>query len=452
MGEVFLSAIGLAASLWLLLPTTLSAEESIIPSDHVGASLVDYLKGFHSSERHEVDREAVDRMVGTILTAVDQHPEVKAIESRVEHSGYAEEAAAAAYFPQIYGNSSSGYERQDGVSENNTTLGLGVNQLLYDFGVTNARVAAAQASADEMDVKLAGKRDELLHRGVKAWLSLYRSMEMVRLHQLNVNSRKEIADFVAQRAAMGGGTQSDVLRARARWADAEAGLARAEGQVEHARAAWVEVVGEEAPERVPLDGNITIDSEQYRDFARLAKRFALVASANAAHTAALNEANAIRSEQLPKFMLDLSVSRNLNDDSNEPDDRSAQVVIRYDFYQGGAKQARAGQSRALAVEAGAKAAKELRHTEKQLRQVWSDVESGRRAVEARRQAVVIASQSMEAVRDQFAYRRGTLLDLLRVQEDLFYAGRDLINAVVENAQAHYQFLYLASDLESYLKQ
>jgi len=59
---------------------------------------------------------------------------------------------------------------------------------------------------------------------------------------------------------------------------------------------------------------------------------------------------------------------------------------------------------------------------------------------------------MKAVREQFAYRRGTLLDLLRVQEDLFFAGRNLIDAMADSALAHYRFLYLASDLESYLEQ
>ena len=55
-------------------------------------------------------------------------------------------------------------------------------------------------------------------------------------------------------------------------------------------------------------------------------------------------------------------------------------------------------------------------------------------------------RSFEAVREQFAFRRGTLLDLLRAQEDLYLAGRDLIDGVIDHAVARYRLLHLGSGL------
>ena len=40
-----------------------------------------------------------------------------------------------------------------------------------------------------------------------------------------------------------------------------------------------------------------------------------------------------------------------------------------------------------------------------------------------------------------------MLDLLRVQEDLYNAGRDLINASIDRRLAQYRLLHLASELE-----
>ena len=54
-----------------------------------------------------------------------------------------------------------------------------------------------------------------------------------------------------------------------------------------------------------------------------------------------------------------------------------------------------------------------------------------------------------AVREQFAFRRGTLLDLLRAQEDVFMSGRDLIDAVTDHALARYRLLYMASLLDEH---
>ena len=52
-----------------------------------------------------------------------------------------------------------------------------------------------------------------------------------------------------------------------------------------------------------------------------------------------------------------------------------------------------------------------------------------------------------AVKELFAFNRGSLLDLLRVQEDLYNAGRDLINASIDRRLAQYRLLHLASELE-----
>jgi len=60
--------------------------------------------------------------------------------------------------------------------------------------------------------------------------------------------------------------------------------------------------------------------------------------------------------------------------------------------------------------------------------------------------VQVAASAFEAVREQFAFRRGTLLDLLRAQEELYSAGHDLIDGVVDHALARHRLLHLAMEL------
>ena len=68
------------------------------------------------------------------------------------------------------------------------------------------------------------------------------------------------------------------------------------------------------------------------------------------------------------------------------------------------------------------------------------------ALAARQQAVQVAALALEAVREQFSFRRGTLLDLLRSQEELYIAGRDLVDGIVDQSLARYRLLHLADEL------
>ena len=58
----------------------------------------------------------------------------------------------------------------------------------------------------------------------------------------------------------------------------------------------------------------------------------------------------------------------------------------------------------------------------------------------------MAAVALEAVREQFVFRRGTLLDLLRAQEELYAAGRDLIDGIVDESLVRYRLLDLAMEL------
>jgi outer membrane protein TolC len=55
------------------------------------------------------------------------------------------------------------------------------------------------------------------------------------------------------------------------------------------------------------------------------------------------------------------------------------------------------------------------------------------------------------IREQYAYRRGTLLDLLTAQEALYSAGRDLVDAQVDQVIARYKVLHAASLLNRFLE-
>lgn len=428
-----------------------SASEQTLRVHAVGDGLIRFLSDVASDRDADGRRLRAGQVAAMLSASVRAHPEFVSASAGLEYSREVSREAFAAYLPQVYGSSSGGSRTLGDARTSGALLGFGVSQLLFDFGATSARVDAAEGRARAAQAGQTAKRSVLTYRAVSAWHELYRARQQIELHRLNVGSRREIAEFVRERADLGGSAFSDVLRAKARQTDAEAGLAAAENRVRAAEAAWLEAFGSPPPELVEIFPDVPVDANDYRRIEVLAQRFATVAQANALRDASQRDAESAQAARLPRFSLELAASNNnLIGNGQSLTDRSALVMLRYNFYTGGAESARIDQARAKARQAASDAENESRQVEKALQQALAEVETGGQTLKARRMAASVAAESLAAVREQFAFRRGTLLDLLRAQEDLFFTGRDMIDAMTDNALGRYRLLYLASELEERL--
>jgi len=77
-----------------------------------------------------------------------------------------------------------------------------------------------------------------------------------------------------------------------------------------------------------------------------------------------------------------------------------------------------------------------------------DPASAARLMPADRQRTL---RALEVVREQFFFRRGALLDLLKAQEELFLAGRELIQGMVEQGLARFRLLHVSGELDALLE-
>jgi adhesin transport system outer membrane protein len=127
-------------------------------------------------------------------------------------------------------------------------------------------------------------------------------------------------------------------------------------------------------------------------------------------------------------------------------DWTAGIFLKQNLYSGGAEQARKRQAEQRVIESQMSEDNIKRQLERAFVQAIADVNNSTSAVAARKEAVQVAAVALEAVREQFAFRRGTLLDLLRAQEELYLAGRELIDNIVDHALVRYRLLNLASEL------
>ncbi|MEQ9259385.1 MAG: TolC family outer membrane protein [Roseovarius sp.] len=116
-----------------------------------------------------------------------------------------------------------------GIASNDLTIGLSLDLLLYDFGRTQLRIAAARETVLATREALRSIEQQVLLRAVSAHMGVRRDSELVAVRQNNLRLLRQELRAAKDRFEVGEVTRTDVALAEARLASAEAGLASAQG-------------------------------------------------------------------------------------------------------------------------------------------------------------------------------------------------------------------------------
>jgi len=421
----------------------------------LGEAQIGFLEALRSS-RGVAESQARERQFRTaVREAVKRHPELQgAVAAQFGARGFTEETRAGLR-PQVSGQTEGGWRSFDanrlfGVPErryNSAGWGLSFRQLLFDFGAAESAVRSAEARERIAAARVEARRSELALRAVQAAIEFETAQLQSALARENERARLAIAQYVRERYELGGGSLSDVLRAQARVADAQAGSVAALTRVESAAAGYREIFGAE-----PVAGGGPMRAVEVSDVGstgQMAAGFATVRAASAAREAAQSELKSVSARALPQLNLEGTFTRRDQLGDGWPaNDRAALLSFRYEFYTGGAAQARESQAVSRLDQADQDYQAAVLAFERFASQVLAEARASEQLVRARVEAAELAASSLRAVREQFAFRRGTLLDLLNAQEVLQAAGRELIDAYAQQVFGSYRILYVASRLDT----
>ncbi|MBI4986104.1 MAG: TolC family protein [Rhodocyclales bacterium] len=425
----------------------------------VGDKLVEFLGGAVAWVDVPAARVPLAGLRSRIQAAVAGHPEVRLAQEQRDTAAYATREAYAGFLPQVSASVDGGRRTLDAVQtpwtfvpaheQKTTSVGFTARQLLYDFGAVGGRVDAQEARETAADARSTARRSELALRSLMAWHEMFRGRQALKLSQMNTLSRQQILSFIEEREQLGGSSKSDVLRARARVADAQAAEVVAENRLRAAEAVYREIFEAAPPVELPLPEAAAVELARFADLGAWVEKNALLAEIRAQAEAADFEAKSAAAAMLPSISFDVSVTRrDMNGGTGVIPgvDKSMGLVFKHNLYSGGAEQARAQQAVQKAKEARLELENQRRQLERAFAQTLAEVRTSNAAILARKEAVQVAAAALGSVREQFAFRRGTLLDMLRAQEELYIAGRDLIDIVVDHALARYRLLHLSMEL------
>lgn len=435
-------------------PTAAASAPEQVPA--LGESQIGFLDALRSDRRIAispvVDRQFRDR----VREAVSRHPEFQTAMAAREGARGATEESRAALRPQVTGQTDGGWRAFDenrlfGVPERRYTSagwGLVLRQLVFDFGAAEAFVVSAESRERIAAARAEARRAELSLRAIQVAIEFESAGLQEGLALENQAARVAIAQYVRERYELGGGSLSDVLRAQARVADALAGAVAARTRVAAARAGYREIFGAEPAGTTDLLAAVEV--RDIEGMSVLTPVFATVRAAQAGREAAQSELKAVAARALPQLNFESTFTRRDQIGDGFPgNDRTALFSFRYEFYNGGAAQARETQALSRLQQADHDYQAAVLAFERFAAQVLAEASASDRLLLARIEAAELAAASLRAVREQFAFRRGTLLDLLNAQEVLQAAGRDLIDAYAQQVFGGYRVLYIASRFDSH---
>lgn len=380
-----------------------------------------------------------------LQSAINTHPQVMAERASSEANKATINREYAAFYPSIDLTAQGGlaYVREDylqnslqaaiaGESRGGTSSpSVTFKQLLYDGGSTVNQVKKATADFQQAYGKYLETVDGKGLRAAIAYIQVRRLQRLEKLTHQNIAVHKRILKKIAQLVHQGELTETDQTQVQARLDDAQVSLALVQGQLDVAKADFIEAVGK-VPEHLssPMIPTQFLRPQLNQTLQEaLRKNKSLQAAKADIHSAkATLEVTKARSLPTVTFEADATRNQNVGGVRGVQFQSTALVVLRYNLIDGGADEARRQEARERVTESGKRLAVQRLALEQEVRSSWVTKESATHQVNFLRKTLKAKSQVSKAYEQQFLVGLRSLLDILNSYRDYFESEGEKITA------------------------
>jgi len=312
-------------------------------------------------------------------------------------------------------------------------------QLIYDFGATGNRIAAANERILAARAEVERVADETALQAVAAWYNVLAYQTLVDLAGAMAARQRDILGDVRSRLAQGLGAGGDVARAEAVLADSEAAAARYERLLAQARARYREAFGTDAPPRLSRSLPPASAAQSLDAATMLAEKSPVVVAARRRAEAARRDWRAAKADGLPRLTAGINGSRYDVFTGSDYEVRG-NFALRQSLFAGGRQRGVIAEAGAQARGAGFNADQIAAATERDAAAAFTDVAALSRSTAALGTAYAANRRVRDGYVEQFRVSRGSLIELLRAEEDYFNAAAAYLQGVVELDIARYTLL------------
>lgn len=335
---------------------------------------------------------------------------------------------------------------EGGTTVRSTSLSIGAQLTLYDFGRSQLAIDGAKEQVLATRQALVGVEQDILLAATVAYFDVREAIQQVGLQENSVDVLSSERQAAQDRFDVGEITVTDVALADAQLAATRAALATANGQLEIAREAYLAVTGRQparldAPPPLP---NLPATLDEARQIAQrthpaIGQSQRQAAAAEIGVAAAAAERNPTLSGTA-NVGVTRSPESSLGGGYGSRNSSSVGLELSQTLYSGG--RLSAGHRRAMAERDQARSAllNTARQISQQVGETWANIAVARAQITAIDQQISAAQQAYDGVREEALLGARTTLDVLDAEQSLLQARADRISAESNLQLAHYQLL------------
>ena len=356
-------------------------------------------------------------------------------------------AAVAALRPVVEWVARQSASRDEGsTTVRSTSLSLGAQLTLYDFGRSQLAIDGAKEQVLATRQALVGVEQDILLAATVAYFDVREAIQQVGLQQNSVEVLSSERQAAQDRFDVGEITVTDVALADAQLAATRAALAAANGQLEVARETYLAVTGRQpgrldAPPRLP-SLPATLDEARLiaqRSHPAIGQAQRQAAAAEIAVAAAAAERNPTLSATAG-IGVTRSPQAQLGGEYGNRNSSSVGLELSQTLYSGGRLSAAHRRAMAQRDQARAGLLNVSRQISQQVGETWANIAVARAQITAIDQQISAAQQAYDGVREEALLGARTTLDVLDAEQSLLEARADRISAESNLQLAHYQLL------------
>ena len=373
------------------------------------------------------------------------NPEVLAKWHAFKGAGGDVDVARAGFYPRIDFTGGTGKEdlKQPGVSRRDYTrsgYALTLNQMLYDGFATANDVKRLDKARLTRYFELLDAAESAALEASRAYYDVIRYRHLMLLAENNYIEHRSSYELLQRRALAGAGRRVDVEHAASRLALAELNLNTEAANLHDVTARYLRLVGEQPPAIMFGPARLAKDYPASQpDALKLAFKQNPTLRASVENVeAAQHEVEVRRSDFHPKVDLRLTNDRAQNVDGiiGTRENNIAELVLRYNLFNGGADVARQlvyAERKNQALDLRDKACRDIRQT---LTIAYNEVQRLKAQQSSIEVQVIAIEKTRDAYKAQFTIGQRSLLDLLDTENELLNARRTAVNADVDLSFAY----------------
>jgi outer membrane protein, adhesin transport system len=380
--------------------------------------------------------QTADPLKTTVEQAINSNPDVSARFNAYRASVNAVDAARGAFLPRVDLNASAGQER-DRISARSRTLnraqgGVSLTQLLWDGLATQNDVARAGHEQLARYFELVDATEQTAVEAAKAHYDVQRYRRMVTLAEDNYVQHRFAFLQIQSRYKAGVGRGVDLEQAAARVALAESNLTTELANLHDVNTRYQRLVGTAPAKEL---GGISMLREGVpataTDAMNTAVRQSAAVSASIENLrGARSVGDARRSVYQPTVQARVraEAGRNVDGLQDQTRNSTAEIVLAWNLYNGGADQARVRQQANILSQATDLRDKTCRDTRQTVAIAYNDTKKLTEQLAYLDRNTLAIQKARDAYRQQFDIGQRSLLDLLNAENELYTARRAYANA------------------------